>query len=178
MENVNENRGVGKQLEVADWETDHKKYVSTLASVSAAENPIILLELTIPMGKSAPFIARVCNDTKTITSKGNDYIGCPFKCTLPDQFENQLPKATLSIDNVSHELMDQIEQSGGAPGTKVRFVQVMPSMPDHWEWTIEMSMFNITANRHEISAELGFENLFSKPAVRWQYRPTNTPSIF
>jgi hypothetical protein len=41
-----------------------------------------------------------------------------------------------------------------------------------------MSMFNIQANAREVSAELGFENLFTKPAISIQYRPETCIALF
>ena len=97
---------------------------------------------------------------------------------MPDDYENQLPKARLAVDNIGRELMYWIETTGGGNGSTVRFMQIMRSRPDQIEWEITMSLYNVQATMQEISAELGFENLFSKPAINIQYRPTNSPGLF
>lgn len=150
-------------------------YKSTLAGTSAPEAPLILLEIQ-HSGLSVP--VRVVNDTLDITSNGNLFIAAPFRCELPDDFESQLPKARLAIDNVARELMYWIEASNGAGGTTVRFMQVMRSRPDLIEWEITMSLYNVRATFAEISGELGFENLFSRPASSVTYRPETAPGLF
>jgi len=150
-------------------------YKSTLAAVSAPEAPLILLEinhsaLTQPV--------RVVNDMTDIISNGNLFIACPFRCTLPDDLENQLPKARLAVNNVGRDLMYWIETSGGGQGSTVRVMQVMRSRPNTIEWEITMNLFNVEVNMMEISAELGFQNVFVRPAVHVSYRPDNSPGLF
>lgn len=118
------------------------------------------------------------NDTQDLTSNGNLYIGFPFRCVLPDDFENQLPKARLSIDNVGRDLMYWIETTGGGQGSTATFKQILRSNPNLIEWSITMSLFNVHVTMQEISAELGFENLFGKPAITFKYRPDNSPGLF
>lgn len=151
------------------------QYKSTLAEVNAAEAPMILLEIDHP-DLDEPI--RVVNDTQDLTSNGNLYIGFPFRCVLPDDFENQLPKARLSIDNVGRDLMYWIETTGGGQGSTATFKQILRSNPNLIEWSITMSLFNVHVTMQEISAELGFENLFGKPAITFKYRPDNSPGLF
>lgn len=151
------------------------EYKSTLASVSSEEVPHILLEihhadLTAPV--------RVINDTDDLASNGNLYIACPFKLILPDDFEGQLPKSQLSVDNIGRDLMYWIEVSNGGHNSTVRFMQIMRSRPDLIEWEITMNLYNIKANFQTVTAELGFENLFSKPAISMSYRPDNSPGLY
>ena len=150
-------------------------YKSTLAQVSAPETPFIMLEIDHP-DLVEPI--RIINDTQELTSNGELYIGCPFRCVLPDDFENQLPKARLAVDNIGRELMYWIETTSGGNGSTVKFMQVMRSRPDQIEWEIVLSLYNVNVNMQEVAGELGFENLFSKPAINVQYRPTTCPSIF
>lgn len=151
------------------------QYKSTLAKVSAEEAPLVLLEINHP-ALSTP--VRVINDMQDMTSNGNLFIACPFRYVLPDDFENQLPKARLAVDNVSRDLMYWIETSGGGQGSTVKMMQVMRSRPDTIEWSITMNLYNVQVTMEEISAELGFDNLFAKPATALQYRPDNSPGIF
>lgn len=151
------------------------EYKSTLARVSAPESPRILLQidhsaLTTPI--------RVINDTENLTSNGFEYIAFPFNVVLPDDFENKLPKAQLTIDNVGRDLMYWLESTNGGAGSTATFSQVMRSRPNQIEWTITMSLFNVSANNQHVTAELGFENLFVKPAISMQYRPDNSIGIF
>jgi hypothetical protein len=150
-------------------------FKSTLAEVNAPETPLILLEID-HADLDEP--VRVVNDTVNVTSNGNEYIAFPFKCILPDDFESQIPKARLSIVNVGRELMYWIETTSGGQGSTCTFKQILRSNPDLIEWQITMNLYNVQVNMQEISAELGFENLFSKPAISRQYRQDNSPGLF
>jgi hypothetical protein len=151
------------------------EYKSTLAKVSGEETPLVLLRIDHP-DLTQPI--RVVNDTQNLTSNGFEFIAFPFRAVLPDDFENQLPKALLQIDNVGRDLMFWIESTDGGLGSTATFQQVMRSRPNQVEWEITMSMFNISATNLEVTAELGFENLFSKPAISVSYRPDNSPGLF
>jgi hypothetical protein len=151
------------------------EYKSTLAQVSGEEGSLILLTLTHP---SLAGPVRIINDMQDLTSNDDIYVACPFKCILPDDFDGQLPKAALTIDNVGGELMNWIETTDGGNGSVVTFSQVMRSRPDQIEWSITMNLCNVHITMQAITAELGFENLFSKPAIKIKYRPANSPGIF
>jgi hypothetical protein len=151
------------------------QYKSTLAKVSAEETPLILLEINHPE-LVAPI--RVVNDTENITSNGEEFIAFPFSVILPDDYENKLPRARIAISNVGRDLMFWLETTDGGIGSTATFRQLMRSRPDTVEWEITMALFNITANNIEVTAELGFENLFAKPAISISYRPENSAGLF
>lgn len=151
------------------------EFKSTLAEVSAPEAPLVLLQIDHP-DLAQP--VRVVNDTQDLTSNGDLYIAIPFRCTLPDDFENQLPKARLSVDNVGKDLMYWIETSGGGNGSTVTMSQVMRSRPDQIEWSITMNLYNVSCSMTEVSGELGYENLFAKKAIRVRYDPSSSPGLF
>lgn len=151
------------------------QYKSTLAKVSADEARLILLEishsaLTTPV--------RVVNDMQDLVSNGNTYLACPFRFIPPDDFENQLPKARLAVDNIGRDLMYWIETTSGGEGSVVKSMEVMRSRPDQIESSISMNLYNVHVTPKEVSAELGYYNLFAKPAVLLQYRPDTAPGIF
>lgn len=150
-------------------------FKSTLAEVNAPEAPLILLEIDHE-ALSAPIY--VVNDTDDVVSNGNTYIAFPFRCVLPDDFESQIPKARLAIVNVGRELMYWIETTSGGQGSTCTFKQILRSNPNLVEWEITMNLYNVSVTMQEITAELGFENLFSKPAISRQYRPDTASGLF
>lgn len=150
-------------------------YKSTLAATSAPEAPLALLEITHP-GLTVP--VRVVNDTQNITCNGVEYIACAFRCLLPDDLENQLPKATLAVDNVGKELMQWVEVSDGGYGAQARFIQVMRSRPDLIEYEITLDLSDVKATAREVTATLGYDNIFSRPAIALRYDPFTAPGVF
>lgn len=151
------------------------QYKSTLAKVSSEEAPLVLLEITHP---SLSIPVRVVNDMQDVMSNGSLFLACPFRFVPPDDYENQLPKARLAIDNVGRDLMYWIETTSGGQGSAVRAMNIMRSRPDQIEWSISMNLYNVQVTMKEVTAELGFDNLFAKPAVARQFRPDNSPGLF
>lgn len=151
------------------------EYKSTISSVSAPEAPLVLLEITHPLLTSP---IRVVSDSQDIESNGNIFIAYPFEFIPPDDFENQAPRASLSIDNAGKDLMYWIETSGGGRGSIVKIMSIMRSQPDLVEWDITMELSNVRATTPSVSADLGYENLYSKPAISKKFRPDNSPGLF
>ncbi len=150
-------------------------YKSTLAKTSAEEAPLILLEINHPALTSP---VRVVSDTQALTSNGNLYVAIQFGCELPDDFESQMPRASLWVDNVGRDLMYWIETSGGGAGSTATLSQVMRSRPDLIEWSITMNLYNVEADMSRVSADLGFEAFFSRPSVQMAFRPNTAPGVF
>lgn len=150
-------------------------YKSTLAQTSAPEAPLILLEIS-HVALTEP--VRVVNDTQDITHDGSLFVALPFRADLPDDFENQLPKARLAIDNIGRDLVYWLETLGGGEGSSAHLMQVMRSAPEVVEWEITMQLSNVRIDAAEVSGELNFENLFARPASAIQYRPDTAPGVF
>ena len=150
-------------------------FKSTLAEVNATESPLILIEID---HEALAEPVRVVNDMTDVTSNGNLYIAYPFKCVLPDDYENQLPKARIVIDNVGRDLMYWIETTGGGQNSSCTFKQILRSAPDLVEWQVTMNLYNVQVTMESVTAELGFENLFNKPAISRRYRPDTAPGLF
>lgn len=147
----------------------------TSINSTSGEYPIVLLEIN-HSGLASPI--RVCNDTVDITSNGQLYVAMPFRITLPDDFGEQMPKATLAMDNIGKELMTWLEASGGGQGATATIRQVMRAAPNTVEMEITMDLKNIAATWLEVSGSLGFDDILGRPAVTVQYRPETAPGLF
>lgn len=142
---------------------------------SAPEYPLTLLEIS-HSGLATP--VRVVRDNLDITSNGNTYLAAAFRFVMPDDQEDQAPRASIAIDNVGKELMQWLEASGGGQGARVKIMQVLRSAPNTVDLQIEMDIISVTATPKEVTAELGFDNIFFKPLTRAQYRPDTHPGMF
>lgn len=142
---------------------------------SSPEAPLVLLTITHPL-LATP--VRVVNDTQDIVSRSNNYVAIPFRVTWPDDQDRQMPRARLAVDNVGRELMAWLEASAGGTGATATLEQILPSTPDVVEISCVLDILSVTANVSEVSAELGFENIYAKPLVRLQYRPESHPGMF
>jgi hypothetical protein len=150
-------------------------FQKTINSVSAAEFPLVLLQ--IDRADLAQPI-RLVNDPTDLVHSGNTYIGCPFNITLPDDPESGVPQAELSIMNVGRELTTWIENADWSKETTCTLTQVMRSAPNVAEWAITLQMSDISMSSTWITAKLGFEELFSAPAVTLKYSPVVAPGLY
>lgn len=150
-------------------------YKRTINSTSAGEAPLLLLEIT-HSGLATPI--RVVNDMQDLTSNGNAFTALAFRCELPEDVAEQAPKARLAVDNIGKEMVTWLESSAGAQGAQCRIMQVLRSAPDVIEWEITLDLHNLSITAMEVSGELGFDDLLTRPCVRVQYRPDTTPGLF
>lgn len=150
-------------------------FKGTIAQVNAAEAPLLLLEINHP-ALAQP--ARVVNDNQDVVSTGNVFVASAFRVDLPEDLENQLPRARLAVDNVGEELVYWIETAAGAPGSTCRIMQILRSAPNTIEWEITLDIANPQLTALEVTADLVVENLFSAPAVSLQFRPDTAPGAF
>lgn len=120
----------------------------------------------------------VASGAATFRCEGNQFKACAFDITLPDDVEQQLPRAELAIDNVGRELMQWLEASEGGRGAQVRLMQALRSEPGVIEWEVTLDLTHVRATPARIAGELGFEDLLSMPAVGLTYRPEVAPGLF
>src|SRR5690606_14932886 len=95
-----------------------------LLATSADEPYLTLLEIRHP-DLAEP--VRLVNDVENITINDPDlgslvYIACPFRLVKPDDVDQQLPRATLEVDNIGRELTQWLEASNGGKGARCRLM--------------------------------------------------------
>ena len=148
---------------------------ANLNATSADEPLLTLLEIDHP---ALAIPVRVVADTQDITVEGNLYQACPFRCSLPDDMDKQVPKAALEIDNVGRELTQWLESSNGAQGATCRILQLLRSTPDVIEFNLTMDLTGLSITQAVLSGELGFVDTLNQPAVTVRYDPVRTPGLF
>jgi hypothetical protein len=86
-----------------------------------------LVLLSILLNGTAEDI-HVVNNTVNITSRGVEYLACPFQIVLPDDVEYALTNARLELDNVDPKIWQGIRLLSFAP--EVRLEVILASDPD------------------------------------------------
>lgn len=147
----------------------------TVNSISADEFPLVLMEidrddLSVPI--------RLVNDHDDIVHNGNTFTAMPFRVGLPDEPEQGLPRASLAIDNVGKALTSWIENADWSLPTTANLIQVMRSSPDVAEWSVVMDMTDVAMTSLEVTARLGFEDLFASSGVNLKYTPHTSRGLF
>lgn len=144
--------------------------------VSSAQTPIFLLEIDHP---DAPDLIRVAHNTiGSFTHLGNEYVGVAFRFSPLSQKQNEMPTATLQVDNVGRELTDWIVQTNGGRGAEVRFLIVLPTDPDTVQWEQTLYLKSVDISSRSVSADVGIEEMLSRPAFPATFNPTNDPALF
>ena len=132
----------------------------------ALATPVRLAQDTVNWGSTAGGTTR------------NLYVGMAFRISLPDQFAEQLPKATLEVDNVGRDLTRWIEATGGGQGATCTIFLVSRRSPNRVERAVTMGLGNLVITQTAISGDLSFDNLLDRPATRLHYRPDTAPGVF
>lgn len=162
-----------------------------LLATSAEADIVVALEihhedLEVPV--------RVVNDSQNleVVINGDDgpetieFIACPFDISLPDDVDQQMPRATLTVDNIGRELTQWLEYSRGGKGAKVRILQATRSdvgsiespINNPWEFDMLLDMSGIKVDNLTVSAVLGFQEGFNQPAVKVRYDPKTAPGLW
>lgn len=143
---------------------------------TAPDSPyLVALEITHP-DLAVPI--RVVGDVQDVTIEGNLFKACAFSLTKPDDVDQQLPHATLSVDNIGRELTQWLEYSNGGRGAMCRIIEVLRKDPGTIEADMTLAMSDMSITSLAASASLSVQKSLSQPAVAVRYDPTTAIGIF
>ena len=153
-------------------------YRIAATAVSPAETILEALEFTHPVA-AAP--VRVVNDSTPLTIGADVYAGMRFEVRWPDQSEDRLPRASLSLDNVARALTQWIETTRGLVGGKATLMRVRRP-PGAAAATVEQSVTldvgGAVIDAQRVRIELGFGLNLHRPAVGLRFDPQHAPGLF
>ena len=90
---------------------------------------------------------------KGVVSNGIEYIALPFEITFPDENEDQLPRARLTIDNIDRSIILAVRQINSPADMNIKIV--LASDPDTVEAEIKnFQLRNISADALTVQGEL------------------------
>ncbi len=139
-------------------------------------NEVFLILLTITHDDIDPSI-RVVNNNEAITSNGNLFTAFPFNIELPDSRENAVPRARLSIDNVSREIAEAIRTITTVATITIEIIRAAD--PDTIEITwAPFNLRNVTWDMTKVSGDLVSEEIEMEPFPIGQFTPANSPGLF
>jgi Domain of unknown function (DUF1833) len=134
---------------------------------------VILLTLSHP---DFPTPLRICNDSKIVTSGGEDFLPLPFLITMPDDSADQVPQVNVTLDAVDRTLINAIRSISDAPSLLMEFV--LASSPDMIEAGWDFIMRDIAYDAFTITAVLSYEQILDEPFPGDQVTPTTLPGVF
>jgi hypothetical protein len=112
-----------------------------------------------------------------VPSRSNDYLFLPFKISLPTEEQAAAPRCTITINDVTRQLLPIIRQLNSAPDVLIELV--LSSAPNVVEASFpgfKMGAISYTAD--SISAELTVESLATEPFPQHTFTPAYFPGLF
>lgn len=136
------------------------------------------LELLTITGGGIVVPVRLVNDTRAVTSQGQEFIALPFELVLPKDAAKETPRAQLRIDNVGRELTRELEAL--PPGAELNAVIqiVYRATPDVVEYEFTAPLSGVRANMFSITATVGPSDLMRRPVVNLRFDPFTAPGLF
>ena len=150
---------------------------AALASIYAETTDEVWLELLEITHDDLATPFRLVNNNEDITSNGNVYTAFAFRARLPQQVEKELTKFTITLDNVSRLLIEELRTVSTSP--QIALSIVLASDPD----TVEAGPFNfvlktISYDALTIEADLSNEDYHTEPFPFQRFTPLNFPGLF
>ncbi|MFH1158915.1 MAG: DUF1833 family protein [Pseudomonadota bacterium] len=120
---------------------------------------------------------RVNSSGQEVISNGDLFVAFPFEVILPDDVDDRPPRARLSIDNVSREIVLAIRTISSAPFVTIQIV--MASSPSTIEAAFpDFRLANITYDQLTVEGDLTLEEFIGEPYPARVFSPADFPGLF
>ena len=120
---------------------------------------------------------RVNSSGQEVISNGDLFVAFPFEVILPDNVDDRPPRARLSIDNVSREIVLAIRTISSAPFVTIQIV--MASSPSTIEAEFpDFRLANITYDQLTVEGDLTLEEFIGEPYPARIFSPADFPGLF
>ena len=120
---------------------------------------------------------RLVNNTVDIVSRTQTFLGYPFRIVLSPDDGEQSRNISLSIDNTSLELIDELRQVTTAIGVKLELI--LASDPNTVQIEIaDLEIQNISYNKSTITATLVLDGFLNQEMIGERYIPTKYIGLF
>lgn len=136
---------------------------------------LVFLEITAP-SFSGPL--QMVNDTKNWISNGVEFIGVPFGFRLPDDKNDDAPRAQLVMDNVGRSMTEELETLMPNEVVMCKLMVSDRANPNAIERTFFLPLTQVSVSGVTATAQAGVDFLMRQQAVRLRANPHTTPGIF
>jgi hypothetical protein len=171
--------------------------VSRLASLSPAalqamfgqssgESLIVLLTITgagivTPIRLADIYLQRLSETADEVIygvmSRGQSYNFLPFNLSLPTEEQQAAPRCTITLHDVTRQLIPAIRQLTGTPTVLIELV--LTSSPDTVEASFPQFLLGgISYDANTISGELTVDSLAVEPFPAHSFTPAYFPGLF
>lgn len=122
---------------------------------------------------------RAVADVRDLVLDGETYTAMPFQLRLPDDPDDQAPRAEVRLDNVGRLLTDPIASTSGGRGAAITLSEVLVADGEATvEWSQTIGVTGATVDDRSVVLRLGHERLLGRPAVHVRHDPATSPGLF
>ncbi len=144
------------------------------ATNASTTGSAFLVLLTITAGDLDPL--RVVNNLEPVVSRGNTFIAYPFSIIRASNLADAQPTVSLTIDNVSQEIISYIRGFEDAPVVKIEIV--LSTSPNRVDLAINfLRLASVSYDALKVSGVLMPIDFLTARAVSSTYRGSEFPSL-
>ncbi len=112
-----------------------------------------------------------------VVSRGLEYVYVPFSLNLPIQDDTGVSRATISIDNISREIVKAVREATTALTINIEIV--LASDPDNVEMSVQdFRLESVKYDAFTVSGDLSVEYFELEPFPSKRFTPSDFPGIF
>lgn len=143
--------------------------------LSAEESPLVLIEINHPLITDT---IRLVHDNCNVVSNGETYVAMGFEIKRQADVQGELPKVTLTVQNVGRSLVKWIDMSGGGKDAEITAKIIRRSDPDLIEESISMGVERVTVTTLMVTFHLVVYNNLVRRGIKLVYNNTTAPGLF
>ncbi|HXK71967.1 MAG TPA: DUF1833 family protein [Clostridia bacterium] len=120
---------------------------------------------------------RICSGGQNIVHLGDTYIYYPFDMKIPDDTADNVPQATLIIENITPTIITALRSISSEISVNIKLI--LASDPDTIEIEFtDMFISHISYNALTIEATIKAENYLTSYLVKDSFVPSQFPGLF
>jgi len=137
--------------------------------------PLILLKMS---GGGLASTLYFVNNTEDITSGGDTYTAFPFLVDIPPaESADRLPTATLTIDNVSTDIIEEVRELTSSPTVSLAIIEAdSPNTVEAGWW--DFTLYNVSYDKNVITGSLGFEKIMAEYFPQGRFDADRFPALY
>lgn len=112
-----------------------------------------------------------------VISRSNSYMFLPMEITLPSEEQNTAPRSSITLNDVTKQVVPIIRQITGPPRVKIELV--LNTSPNIVEASFDkFYLSSITYNANQVQAELSMIDYAIEPFPAYTFTPKYFPGLF
>lgn len=139
-------------------------------------SPVLTTPIRVSTDNKDSFVIDSVTVRGTI-SNGNNFVYLPMEITLPDDNEESITQAKITIDNIDRDILRSIRSIDIPPTITIQVV--LASSPNTYEAEFnDFVLKDVTADALTISGSLSLGNFLNEPFPGGSMLPSNFSGLF